>query len=210
MLTPLQRRLAHLLAELPEARDFALAGGAALIARGLVDRSTQDLDFFATSATAVADLLPVLEARLERGGLSTTRIRDLSGFARLQVAEPGGETVQLDLSHDARQGPAEDTDLGLALSQDELAADKVLALFGRAEARDFADVAALLEVYSADHLLELAAAKDRGFTPERFSESLAALHRLDEEDFLGTGTTYDDLAAQFDAWREQLDQSRGS
>ena len=208
MLTPLQRRLAQLLGELPEARDFALAGGAALIARGLIGRGTQDLDFFATSATAVADLLPVLEARLDREGLSITRIHDHPGFARLQVAEPGGETVQLDLSHDARQRPAEATDLGLALSQDELAADKVLALFGRAEARDFADVAALLEVYPTDRLLELAAVKDPGFSPERFSESLAAIHRLHDKDFVGTGRTHKDLASQFDAWREQLGEPR--
>ena len=210
MLTPLQRRLAHLLAALPEAREFALAGGAALIVRGLIDRGTQDLDFFATSAAAVADLVPVLEARLEGDGLSVTRIRDLPGFARLQVAEPGGEIVQLDLSHDARHGPSEATELGLTLSRDELAADKMLALFGRAEARDFADVAALREIYSADRLIELASAKDLGFSQERFSESLAAIHRLDEEDFLGTGRTYEDLASQFDAWREQLDQPRGS
>ena len=210
MLTPLQRRLAQLLTSLPEARDFALAGGAALIARGIIDRGTQDLDFFATSAAAVADLLPVLEARLEAEGLSLTRIRDLPGFARLQVAEPGGETVQLDLSHDARHGPSEATELGPTLSQDELAADKVLALFGRAEARDFADVAALLEVYSPDRLIELAGAKDPGFSQERFSDSLAAIHRLDEEDFLGTGRTCEELASQFDAWREQLDRSRGS
>lgn len=118
--------------------------------------------------------------------------------------------MQLDLSHDARHGPSEATALGSTLSQDELAADKVLALFGRAVARDFADVAALLEVYSADRLIELASAKDRGFSQERFSESLAAIHRLDEEDFLGTGKTYEDLASQFDAWREQLEQSRDS
>ncbi len=148
----MQRRLAQLLTSLPEARDFALAGGAALIARGIIDRGTQDLDFFATSAAAVGGLLPVLEARLEGEGLSVTRIRDLPGFARLQVAEFGGETVQL----------------------------------------------------------ELAGAKDLGFSQERFSESLAALHRLREEDFLVTGRTYEDLTSQFDAWREQLDQSRGS
>ena len=86
----------------------------------------------------------------------------------------------------------------------------MLALFGRAEARNFADVAALLEVYSPERLIELAGAKAPGFSHERFSESLAALHRLDEEDFLGTGRTYEDLASQFGAWREQLDQSRGS
>lgn len=135
---------------------------------------------------------------------------DIRAGWRQLIAEPGGETVQLDLSHDARHGPSEASELGPTLSQDELAADKVLALFGRAEARDFADVAALLEVYSPDRLIELAGAKDPGFSQERFSDSLAAIHRLDEEDFLGTGRTCEELASQFDAWREQLDRSRGS
>ncbi len=49
------------------------------------------------------------------------------------------------------------------LSLDELAADKVLALFGRAEARDFVDVAALLPRYGWVRLCDLAAEKDTGF-----------------------------------------------
>ena len=35
MLTTLQTRVARLVAELPEAEDFALAGGAALIVQGI-------------------------------------------------------------------------------------------------------------------------------------------------------------------------------
>jgi hypothetical protein len=38
---------------LPEAQNFALAGGAALIVRRDVNRLTRDLDFFAESAEAV-------------------------------------------------------------------------------------------------------------------------------------------------------------
>lgn len=40
MLNELQRRVAGLMSGLPAADDFALAGGAALIVHGLVDRST--------------------------------------------------------------------------------------------------------------------------------------------------------------------------
>ena len=58
MLSPLQDRVAHIVAELAEAEDFALAGGAALIIRGDVDRRTRDLDFFDTSALAVDRLVP--------------------------------------------------------------------------------------------------------------------------------------------------------
>jgi hypothetical protein len=43
--------------------------------------------------------------------------------------------VEVDLSHDARQQPAGPTEVGPTLTQDELAADKVLALYGRGGAR---------------------------------------------------------------------------
>jgi hypothetical protein len=53
------------------------------------------------------------------------------------------------------------------LSLEELAADKLLALFGRAAARDYEDVAALRRHFSWRVLLELASAKDAGFSVER-------------------------------------------
>jgi hypothetical protein len=38
--------------------DFALAGGAALISQGLVERRTNDLDFFGSFEAALAERLP--------------------------------------------------------------------------------------------------------------------------------------------------------
>lgn len=82
MLSPLQERVATVLADLPEARDFALAGGAALIVQGVVDRMTHDLDFFATKAEAVDALLPALEQALTEAGMTVERIQVNAGFAR--------------------------------------------------------------------------------------------------------------------------------
>lgn len=64
--------------------------------------------------------------------------------------------------------------VGAVLHPDELAADKTLALFGRASARDLVDVDALLTRYGRDRLLELAAEKDPGFSPSVFADALAA------------------------------------
>jgi hypothetical protein len=55
-------------------------------------------------------------------------------------------------------------DLGPVLHPDDLAADKMLALWGRARPRDFFDVAALIDGYGYERLLELSEAKDSGFT----------------------------------------------
>ena len=60
MLSPLQQRIATIVAGLPEAEDFALAGGTALIVRGDVDRGTRDLDFFGLSRLAVDRLVPAV------------------------------------------------------------------------------------------------------------------------------------------------------
>lgn len=53
MLSDFQLRVARIIAGLIEAEDFALAGGAALIVRGDVERAARDLDFFGTSPDAV-------------------------------------------------------------------------------------------------------------------------------------------------------------
>ena len=45
MLTPLQHRIARLVASLPEAEGFALAGAGALVIHGYIDRQTRDLDY---------------------------------------------------------------------------------------------------------------------------------------------------------------------
>ncbi|MDP8927960.1 MAG: hypothetical protein M3O70_05095 [Actinomycetota bacterium] len=86
MLTPLQRQIVDLVRELPEAEGFALAGGAALIVRGLVVRETHDLDYFATRGEAVHRLAPVLARRLLDAGLGVQRIQDSPGFVRFQVS----------------------------------------------------------------------------------------------------------------------------
>ena len=53
--------------------------------------------------------------------------------------------TELDLAADARIWPVDKGPLGPMLSLEELGADKLLALFDRAQARDFVDVAALVD-----------------------------------------------------------------
>ena len=60
MLSPLQRRLMRIIDTIPEAADVALAGGGALIVRGVIACPTADLDYFATSSGEVDRLLPGL------------------------------------------------------------------------------------------------------------------------------------------------------
>ena len=70
MLTPLQEQVASIVAGLAEAEGLALAGGAALIARGEIQRETRDLDFFGLTPDDVDRLVPAVDCACRRLGSS--------------------------------------------------------------------------------------------------------------------------------------------
>ncbi len=151
MLTPLQEQVAEIIAGLEEAREFALAGGGALIARGDVERRTRDSDFFGLTPAAVDRLVPAVDRALQAAGLTVQHFQESPGFARL-IVESADDRTDVDLAADARLFPAEPGRPAPTLRGEELAADKVLALFGRAEARDFVDLMAVEPRYGLDLL----------------------------------------------------------
>lgn len=98
-------------------------------------------------------------------------------------------------------------DISPVLYPEDLAAARVLALWGRARPRDYYDVAALHDRYGPDGLLRLAAAKDAGFTPSTFVDALRAIERLTGDDWAEDGvdpSEADRLRATFDDWRKHL------
>ena len=201
VLSPLQRRVAVIVSALPEAEGFALAGGGALVIRGDVDRRTRDLDFFGPDPARVDELLPAVERALAEADLSVTRVRTSAGFARLEVADDADRT-ELDLATDARLFAIEERDGVAVLAAEELGVDKVLAVFGRAEARDFIDLAALEERFGLQRLLDGAAAKDRGFDLGVFSAMTERFSRLRRGEFPIEDAQYLSLQRRVDVWRE--------
>ncbi len=210
MLSPLQLQVAEIVAGLDEATDFALAGGAALIIRGDVHRQTRDLDFFGLTTAAVDRLLPAVERALLGAGFGVRRIQVGTGFARL-VIESADDRTEIDLAADARLFPAEPGRPAPLLSREEIAVDKVLAIFGRAEARDFADLMALEEHFGLERLCRLSAEKDGGFTPELFARMLARFDRLRRDEFELDDARYEELTQAVRRWSAtalELDRGR--
>jgi len=202
MLSPLQERVATIIASLEEAQDFALAGGAALILRGDVQRDTRDLDFFGLTPDAVDRLVPAADRALRQAGLTVRRVQQNPGFARL-VVEGEGERTEVDLGADARLFPAEPGRPAPLLSGVELAVDKLLALFGRAEARDFVDLLAIENRYGLERLCRLAAEKDRGFSPAILADMLGRFGRLRRPEFDIDDAGYQQLSREVERWRER-------
>jgi hypothetical protein len=202
MLTPMQRQVAEIIAGLEAANGFGLAGGAALILRRDIDRLTRDLDFFGLDSSDVQRLLPEAEDALTAAGYEVRRVRESPSFVRLAVASRG-EVTEVDLAADARLFPLEVEDGLPVLSPTELAVDKLLAIFGRAEARDFIDFAAVVDRYELVDLFRLAAEKDPGFSIEIFTEMLGRFDRLRSDEFGIERPTYDRLAERIAMWRDR-------
>lgn len=204
MLTELQRRVARIVLERSPDPDLALAGGAALISLGMVDRGTTDLDFFTTSA-GIEGMLDAIEASLVGEELAVERQQVTPTFVRL-VVSGNGERCQVDVAQDSRVMSVAPGPLGPTIAPEELAADKVLALFSRAVGRDFVDVYFLAQRFGKERLLEFAREKDRGFQEGAFAQMLGAIGRLDREEFAVEDAVLADLQAYFAVWRDELAQ----
>jgi hypothetical protein len=209
VLTPLQELIAGIVSGLPEADGFALAGAGGLLARGLIDRSTRDLDYFTAPGgeESLRALSDALEEAFDRAGLGHSRKRDLSTFVRVEVSD-GDDRCEIDLAIDYRAMPTESSSYGPTLAVEELAANKVLALFDRAEARDFLDLVELTRHFEMQPLLALASEKDTGFDVAGFIDALSTFGRFTAADFGVTETEYEHLRATVANWRRDLNRSQ--
>jgi hypothetical protein len=202
-LTPFQVDLATSFFELPASHGFLLAGGAALIAQRLIRRPTRDLDFFTGEGTAVPLARDELERASAARGWQTKRVHDGETFCRLIVQGP--EDVLVDLAMDSAAGRSPSVSIaGPTYGIEELAGRKVLALFDRAEARDFADVYSLSQLYGREELLAYAAEVDAGFNRAVFAEMLGSLRRFRDVDLPAEQDAITALRAFFASWRAEL------
>lgn len=204
-LTAFQVEVARLFFSLPAADGFLLSGGAALVASGMTTRPTQDLDLFtAPGRGAVTGAARELEIASAKRGWAAARVRDGGEFVRM-VIRSADDAVVVDLAVDAApERPAIVTIAGPTLDPDDLAGRKMIALFDRAEARDFADVYALAARYDKRVLLGLAAEVDRGFELGVFVIMLDSLNRFSDEEIPAPASSAVEVRAFFANWSREL------
>jgi predicted nucleotidyltransferase component of viral defense system len=177
-----------------------------LVAQGMIHRPTRDVDLFLldTGASEITVAAASLEAALDRRGWSNHRVIDQRNFIRLEV-HGDAESLIVDLGIDSpAEEPLDTTELGPTLSPRDLAARKTLALFGRAEARDFADVYDLARRYGREQLLGWAATDDAGFDHQIFAGMLTTIDRFDDEDLPVQRRHAASLRAYFHDWAAEL------
>jgi predicted nucleotidyltransferase component of viral defense system len=149
-------------------RGFFLTGGAALAGFHLGHRMTDDLDLFTRQELAFERGRYVLaDVAAAIGGELHVR-QDAPGFKRL-VLTRGDEGVVIDIVKDTSPQLHADKlerDNIVIDPADEILANKLAALVGRAEERDLIDVMFLERAgYSVEAALPVALEKDGGCTP---------------------------------------------
>lgn len=184
-LTDFQREIALLLAQ-NRTEDSYLAGGAALHSAPNSKRFSNDLDYFHDSVERVATAFASDEDLLVKAGFTVTTEMNQRGFIRAVVAK-GGKSTKVEWAHDSAwrfMPPIKNADVGIQLHPIDLAVNKVLALAGRDEPRDFLDILFIhKEILPLGALVWAAVGKDPGFTPMSLLDIIKRRGRYRPEDF---------------------------
>jgi hypothetical protein len=188
---PFQAEVARLALAVTRDHGFALAGGHALIAHGIIERPTEDVDLFTDEKGGVPAAGELVVAALTAAGLvvqevpETTELGDVFyGFENDMieyVVSRGQEVMRLQLvCFDRARGPVL-MDIGPVLHLDDVIGTKVAALATRAYPRDFVDVGAALARYTRAELRDLALRADPALTDEEFADAMRRFDRLDDD-----------------------------
>lgn len=193
-LTRLQRDVCRLLAEQRKKRgESYVAGGVALNELLAGSRRSRDIDLFHDTEEAVARTWTRDRDTLTAAGLRVEPLRERPAFVEARVLG-ADDTVLVQWAQDSafRFFPlVEHEVLGLTLHPFDLATNKLLALVGRREARDWIDTLRCDEALQPlGYLAWAASGKDPGFGPLAILEEAARSVRytqgeLDALDFEG-------------------------
>ena len=212
-LTELHRRVATVALRVATRYGFALGGGNALIAHGLITRPTQDVDLFTNDEAGVGAAAGSVEAALQAAGFEAQRednadgMSDIfegmgEGLAEWTVTAPDGQQMMLQMAYFDRTRQPVTMDVGPVLSLEDVVGGKVCALAGRAEPRDYIDTAAALEHYSVRDAIRLARRLDPGLEDRDFADAGRRLDRWGDSVFTPFGLSAADIAALRDAFRD--------
>lgn len=213
LLTPLQQTLLKAVGQSALAETFYLTGGTALSAFYLGHRYSEDLDFFTADPRAVNRVAPILQEIATQLPARITFTRILGSFLECFV-DDARERVKLDFAQDTpyRLQPLwrHDEYQVYLDSLADIAANKLAALFDRAEPKDFVDVYFLCQrEFTFSSLLALARQKHIGMDDYwlavalQRSRSLALLPRMIQP------LSRTDMQAFFLQQAEQLMSSTG-
>ncbi|MDR2382195.1 MAG: nucleotidyl transferase AbiEii/AbiGii toxin family protein [Bifidobacteriaceae bacterium] len=200
MLEGFHLRVSRIVLEAVEPFGFALGGGYALQAHGVVDRPSKDLDTYtANMDVAVFDAAErTVVTALRREGFNVHVVKSDSWFRALRVADAdNGDVLGVDLGYDyRRRKPVAVAGIGPVLALDDVVVGKVRALWDRQAARDYIDVDALMREsnWTVEGLQAVLDDVRPEAGPGTMSELLRQADTVAGEEYAAYGLTADDVS----------------
>ena len=191
-----------------------VAGGLALNYTLGTPRISRDVDVFHDSVEALARSWEIDRATLEVNGFLVTVLRKYESFVEANVSRDGNALeIQWAWDRAYRFFPLRDDPVaGFTLHPLDLATNKLAALVGRTEVRDWIDVITCFKhVQPLAFLLCAACGKDPGFSPSSMLEYVAR-RRYSQVEIDGKIVPHDayDAASLSRSWHEEIDRTRGT
>jgi hypothetical protein len=213
-LTEFQRAVCRLIArQRVESGESYVAGGVALNTLTRSPRISRDIDLFHDTTEAVAASWRADRELLESHGYQVRAQREHEAFVEAEAIR-GGDRVVMQWARESafRFFPlVEHEDFGLTLHPFDLATNKVLALVGRLEARDWVDVIHCHErIQRLGYVAWAASGKDPGFSPAAILERAGRSARYSAVEIaaLAFSGAPPDAAELSRAWHAMLREAR--
>ncbi|MEH0577483.1 MULTISPECIES: hypothetical protein [Streptomyces] len=204
LLQPHLRLLAEVFDAATPTASWALAGGYALQAHGLLQRPHGNVDLATESAEPMPHLAETLSAALTSGGRHEATLQDTDLlFAHLSVRDRTGDTIlHLALHKETFWSPPVPTSYGPALCLQDAVGTKIRALYDRGLAVDLIDARAAAARFTHPDLEELARRHARDdFDLPTFQTRLEGTDHYPDTAFTEYGLTEPDIA-ELRAWAQ--------
>jgi hypothetical protein len=213
-LTEFQRSVCRLIArQRLESGESYVAGAVALNTLAEASRISRDIDLFHDKIEAVASSWTADSEVLRSHGFEVSIQKERAGFVEAEVRKDR-QSVMMQWTADSafRFFPLiQHEDFGLTLHPFDLATNKVLALVGRLEARDWIDVINCHDrIQRLGYLAWAASGKDPGFSPAAILEHAgrSARYSQTEIDSLSFDGPVPEAAELSQRWHAMLNEAR--
>lgn len=180
-LTASQKQFLSHFFNLDVGRSFFLTGGTALAAFYLHHRISVDLDLFTLDDVALAEGARIVPVLVQKLGWDIRMARHTEHFHRFVLRAEADEVLQVDMVRDfgPQFGQRRQVDGIIVDSLENIAANKLTAILGRSEPKDFVDLYWILQSgWALEPLLEMAREKDTGLTPFYLAGAFLQVHHM--------------------------------